>query len=72
MRRRKPKIKNRALMIVEWEGEDRHPVLGGGDVKITVIPETLTVIISLDGEAEGVMPFGDLQDAVIESIGDLL
>ncbi len=65
------KVWNRALMIVEWEGEDRHPD-GGLDVKVTAIPEDLTVIVELDGEAEGVMPFGELQDAVLESIGDLL
>ncbi len=65
------KTRQVALMMVEWEGTDQHPS-DKVDVKITAIPQDLTIIVSLDGEAEGVMPFGAFQTAVFESIGDLL
>lgn len=63
------RIHNRALMIVEWEGDSHTPNL---EVKVTAIPDDLTIIVELDGEAEGVMQYGDLQDAVMEAVGDLL
>lgn len=65
------KVRQRALMVVEWEGDDPHPS-DVVNVKITAIPEDLTIIVQLDGELEGVMQFGYFQDAVFESIGDLI
>ncbi len=62
------KIVNRALMVVRWEGPDDKPK----EAEVMAIPEDLTIVVMLDGELEGLMTFGHLQDAVFEAIGDLI
>ena len=63
------KTKQRALMVVQWEGLDEHPS-DATVLEVSAIPEDITIVVMLDGELEGLMTFGHLQDAVFQAIGD--